>query len=160
VEKKILECSSAGDKRFSALHAIITVFNMTKTIEDHYQQSKLFNYNNKLQTFKDFRFIKKIQHLGYKPKGILIANTTFDVTFLTQWYYSLWYKYLTNNPQLAQYASSFDDFTDKFSKNSSDMRNISCNAIRMFVKQKKKMRDMIDPLWQEFFELGKVMKWR
>ena len=52
----ILECSSKGDKRFSALYAKVSVNNVLDTIENHYQKSKVFidnnsnyfQYNNKL----------------------------------------------------------------------------------------------------------------
>ena len=37
---KILECSSAGDKRFSAFYALVDVFGVTNSIERHYQSVK------------------------------------------------------------------------------------------------------------------------
>ena len=37
---KILECSSAGDKRFSSLYALVDVFGVTESIESHYQAVK------------------------------------------------------------------------------------------------------------------------
>lgn len=37
---KILECSSKGDKRFSAFYAKIKVFGIYDSIENHYQNCK------------------------------------------------------------------------------------------------------------------------
>ena len=36
----ILECSSKGDKRFSALYAKVKVFGVYDSIENHYQNCK------------------------------------------------------------------------------------------------------------------------
>jgi len=38
--KRVLECSSRGDKRFSALYAKVLAFGVRDTIENHYQKSK------------------------------------------------------------------------------------------------------------------------
>lgn len=37
---KILECSSRGDKRFSAFYAKVEVFSKLDSIENHYQSCK------------------------------------------------------------------------------------------------------------------------
>ena len=39
-DKKVLECSSRGDRRFSAMYAKVEVFGVMDTIENHYQRGK------------------------------------------------------------------------------------------------------------------------
>lgn len=42
MSKKILECSRAGDSRFSAMIAKVAVNGVDNIIENHYQKSKVF----------------------------------------------------------------------------------------------------------------------
>lgn len=129
---KILECSSRGDKRFSAFYANVTVFGRTTNIERHYQSCKRFNDEN----------IKKAK--GQTPDYIFVNGVRLDVKYLTPYYKLLWVKYLDENLELVIYAAQFDDYNDMFKG-----KSINCQAdvIGQYVKQG---RDSI--LQEEFVE--------
>lgn len=123
--KKILECSSKGDKRFSALVATVSVFGVSDTIENHYQCAK---------RTKDPSFVPRnwLDTKGKKPEYFEIGGHKYPITSGKSFYEILWVKYLDNNPELVEYAKKFDDFSDMFkSKNA-----VVCQAdvIRDYVK--------------------------
>ena len=136
---KVLECSSKGDKRFSAFYADVTVFGRTTNIERHYQGCKKFN---------DQTVIKA---KGKSPDYIEINGKQFDKKYLTPWYKLLWVKYLDNNPEIVEYASQFDDFHDIFK----GKNTINCQAdvVRQYIKQG---RESIIEECKEFIELLKL----
>lgn len=115
---KILECSSQGDKRFSAFYARVSFFGNINSIENIYQSVKRDVYGNPVGKGK------KVDHISIK-------GTKLPPKYLTPLYKMLWVKYLDNNPQLVEYAKTFDAFTDKFRG-----RCINCQAdvIRDYVK--------------------------
>lgn len=135
---KILECSSKGDKRYSAFYANVTVFGRNTNIERHYQSCKKFNDPT----------ITKAK--GLQPDFIEIKGKKLDKKYLTPWYKLLWVKYLDNNPDLVEYASQFDDFHDIFK----GKNTINCQAdvIRQYIKQG---RESIIEECKEFIELLK-----
>ena len=107
---KNLECSSRGDKRFSALYAIVTVNGHTASIEQHYQQAK--------------------RGLDGKPTGkgkgcayIVVYGRRLPSEYLTPWYKFLWFLYLKHNPELLEVINRYDTFTDMFRGHS-----INCQA--------------------------------
>lgn len=114
-----LECSSKGDKKFSAFYAYTTVFGIYDSIEHHYQNCKRFN-------------IQPIKIKGASPDYIEIYGIKLDKKYLTPYYKLLWVKYLDNNKDLVEYAEQFDDYNDIFKGHS-----INCQAdvIRQYVKQ-------------------------
>lgn len=116
-----LECSSAGDKRFSALYARIKAFD-NKTIESLYQNAK---------RSEDGHIPGKgkyVHHFIWKGK-------TFPASKLTSFYIYLWSVYFKENPDLLEYASKFDSFTDKFKGKA---RNSQADAIALLVKKYRK----------------------
>ena len=115
---KILECSSAGDKRFSSLYALVDVFGVTESIESHYQAVKRNKKGN---------YCRK----GEKVDHIIIKGKKLEPKYLTPYYILLWVKYLDKHPELVEYASQFDEFNDKFRG-----KSINCQAdvIRAYVK--------------------------
>lgn len=121
---KILECSSRGDKRFSAFYAKVEVFGKLDSIENHYQSCK---------RTVDNRPAKKGQKVGQIiftiPNG---PSIRLSPTYLTAYYKLLWCKYLDNNPELVKYASAYDDYNDIFKG-----KAINCQAdvIRQYIKQ-------------------------
>lgn len=119
---KILECSSKGDKRFSAFYAKIEVYNKLDSIENHYQLCKRFG--DKIP--KNWCETK-----GKTPTHICINNKKLDVKFLTQYYYLLWCKYLDNNPGLVKIAKEYDNFNDMFRG-----KSVNCQAdvIKKYIK--------------------------
>jgi uncharacterized phage-like protein YoqJ len=139
VGMKILECSSAGDKRFSAFGARVSAFGVIRSIEEHYQSSKTIDGASP-------RFTGYIK--GKPVNGCRINGVDLEPRFLTQWYKLLWVKYLDNNPELVAYAKTFDDFSDKFKG-----KAINCQAdvIRQYVKQGR------DSIMNECKELNDIL---
>lgn len=137
----ILECSSKGDKRFSAFYADVTWAGRTTNIERHYQSSKRFT--NKPKKVK-----------GKTPDAVHILSYdrtvewVLPVSFLTQWYKLLWLMYLDNHPELVNYARGYDDYSDMFRGGS-----INCQAdvIKQYVQEGRESiisetRELIDLL--------------
>ena len=118
----VLECSSIGDKRFSAFYAYVNFNGSFRSIEEHYQLSKRFNGEH-APTMRKAK--------GRKPSDFVVMGRVFDISDLTGWYYYLWYLYLSTNPSLVDYAKEFDDFKDRFKG-----RAFNCQAdcVRLFVK--------------------------
>lgn len=106
---KILECSSSGDKDFSALYAKTSVNGVLDTIENHYQNSKVFidRYGNFIhnQGFKKSK--------GKNPVAFYINECYLPVRFGAQFYSLLWYKYLKTNLSLEnEKLINYDDYND------------------------------------------------
>lgn len=107
---KNLECSSAGDRRFSAFYAYVEVNGFSAPIEYHYQSCK-----------------KNIYGLSV-PKGahvdhIIINGKKLPSAFLTPFYKLLWVKYLDAHPKLVKFAQGFNSFSDKFRG-----KSVNCQA--------------------------------
>lgn len=119
-----LECSSKGDKRFSALYAKINFLGVYDTIENHYQKCKRKSNNQK---------VKK----GEKPDYIIVNNHKLTTNFLTPLYKLLWFIYLEKNEELVQYASSFDTFSDMFK--GKNTINSQAEVIREYIQNKKSL---------------------
>lgn len=106
---KILECSSKGDKRFSAFYAKVKLFGKYDSIENHYQLSKRIG-DFVPTNWKDVK--------GKKPTHLHIDGHDYDLKYTEAWYDLLWVSYFKNNPDLVEYAKKFDDYNDIFkSKN-------------------------------------------
>ena len=135
---KVLECSSRGDKRFSAFYAKISFYGSYDSIENHYQSVKRNAAGRKVSK-------------GQPVDHIHINGRMLDAKYLTPLYTMMWIKYLDKHPELVEYAQSFDEFTDMFRG-----KCINCQAdvIRKYVKNGRRSL-MADPLVQE---LNKMMK--
>lgn len=116
---KVLECSSRGDKRFSAFYAKVSVFGRYDSIENHYQKAKRLKNGD-------------IAGKGKKPDKLIINNKEYDIKYLTPFYNMLWIKYLDQNQDLVTFAEEYEDFNDMFKG-----RSINCqaNSIRQYVKE-------------------------
>lgn len=90
-ERRVLECSSKGDIRFSALFAKIDLFGAYRTIEEHYQLSK------RIGKFVP-RHVKDVK--GKIPTHIHIMGIDYDAKWTLAWYEILWIIYLDNHPEL------------------------------------------------------------
>lgn len=113
---RILECSSKGDTRFSALYAKVEYMGVFDTIESIYQNSKRFL--NPQQ-----EYVKYDKPKGKKPDGVEVFDTLYDADMLTPFYKWLWVQYFRANPNLLEHAKSFDDFHDTFKG-----KSINCQA--------------------------------
>jgi hypothetical protein len=136
---KVLECSSKGDKRYSAFYAMVKVFGKTDSIENHYQLCKRFG-DIIPQTWKDAK--------GKQPTHIHINSKDYDVKYLSMFYKLLWVKYLDQHPELVDSAKQFDDFHDIFK--GKNTVNCQADVIRQYIKQG---RDSIMEKCREFNEM-------
>lgn len=135
---KILECSSKGDKRFSAFYARVEILGKKASIEQHYQYSKLFAVedlrgNVVLESYTDIKLIKQKQRFGELPVRFRVGNETYPVEYLSMFYKLLWLTYLDERPSLVRYASQFDDFSDIF--RGKNTINCQADVIRQYVKE-------------------------
>lgn len=93
-----LECSSYGDKRFSAFYARIKRFN-NRSIEEIYQASKIFPDGSRGLSIKEV-----------KGKKAINMN---EVAIL---YDRLWWIYLKENPELIEVLKKYNGYSDVFGK--------------------------------------------
>jgi hypothetical protein len=138
---RILECSSRGDKRFSAFYARVSFFGKTDSIENIYQSVK-----------RDIN--GAIAGKGKRVSYIVIQEHKLDVKYLTPLYKMLWVKYLDNNPELVKYASQYDDYNDMFGRN---CVNCQADVIRQYIKQGRQSI-MTEPLVQELNNI--IRSWK
>ncbi|MFE8701091.1 DUF6977 family protein [Cytobacillus sp. FJAT-54145] len=141
---QVLECSSKGDKRFSAFFAWVTIFGVNNSIENHYQLSKRFGTDPAPKHWKECK--------GKKPTHFVVNGEPFDMELFSLWYKYLWLVFLDKRPDLVAFASQFEDFTDMFRG-----KSVNCQAdvIKQYVKEGRAslLRD-IEPLLTAFQEQG------
>lgn len=124
VEKKVLECSSKGDKRFSALYAQVEYMNVVDTIEKHYQGAKRFKD-------EEGEYVALPNPKGKPVDGCLVFDELYEASTLTSFYSWLWLRYFKANPDLLTYAKGFDDYNDMFKGKAI---NSQADVIRNIVK--------------------------
>ena len=104
-EKKVLECSIRGDRRFSSLFAKVTINGKECSIEEWFQDAKRTADGKKAGKGKPFDYIVD-PFTGDKLPGKE-----------AQWMYrGLWITYFAKKPELVEYAEQFDEFTNCFNK--------------------------------------------
>lgn len=109
-EKSIraLECSSRGDKRFSGIYAKLNIHGKEMSIEEIYQTARRDAYGKKAGKEQACHHIVDPYSGCSLPAG------------QEKWLYrGLWIAYFKKHPELVEYASQFDTFTDYFSSDSS-----------------------------------------
>lgn len=140
---RILECSTEGDTRFSALVAKVNIGGELKTIEEHYQDSKRFNsINTKYTSAK-----------GLKPDYLEVLGVKLPLKELSNWYKMLWYYYFTQNEGLLKVIEKYDAFNDAKRGNS-----LNCQADVISMIKEYGVKDFYDLVVQPFearFELYK-----
>jgi hypothetical protein len=92
-----LECSSKGDKRFSAFYARVEYNGLTLSIEEHYQRAKVFEGG---VTGLDWR----------RAKG----RTPINGEFCRKLYSQLWRDYIRLNPHLLEILKEATGLSDVF----------------------------------------------
>lgn len=137
-----LECSSAGDIRFSALRASVTFNGKFDTIENHYQLAKRFGEMGE-QKYNHWRDAK-----GKKPTYMYIKDKLISLDYTLAFYDLLWVKYLDQNPELVKYANQYTYFSDKFMR-----RNGIVSQSRSIHKYVKFGRDYIINQHKDFLDL-------
>lgn len=119
-QPKVLECSSRGDRRFSALFAMVTIKGKEQSIEQWYQNAKRTADGKKAGKGKPFDHIVD-PFTGDK----LPAKDAADL------YKGLWITYFTKNPDLVEYAKGFDEFHDMF--RGKDTVNCQADVIAVYM---------------------------
>lgn len=117
---QVKECSSKGDKRYSALFAKVLLGGKLDSIENFYQKSKVF-YDipeDRYVTFSNFKQAKHAQYLKdqYQLVGFTFNDQRFRKEDLTSWYLYLWLIYFKQHKYLLDDLNRFDMFTDSFAK--------------------------------------------
>lgn len=140
----ILECHSRGNLNFSPFGANVRIGNVTKTIEDWYQGSKLKEDGTYCTDWKDGKGVKAVH---YNLNGVVFENTSEEVgiNVLT----ALWIIYLERNPLLVYELNLYDEFHDMFDKDSSPLSQASMlKRIRFsgLDKIREEVRDYYDRL--------------
>jgi hypothetical protein len=95
-EEPFLECSSKGDKRFSAFYARLKRKDK-KSIEELYQSGKLFEDGSTNLSWKEAK--------GRQP---------INMHFCRLHYKRLWDWYFEENPELKEVIKQYNGFTDIF----------------------------------------------
>jgi hypothetical protein len=103
--KTTLACHSQGDRRFSPFYALITFLGKRETIETIYQLAKRIG---------DYVPTSMMDGKGRKATHYCIGGVIFDTSYLEVFYQSLWVIYFKQNPDLYDYACTFDNFHDMF----------------------------------------------
>ena len=97
-EAPFLECSSAGDRRFSAFYARLAGRNF-QTIEEIYQASKVFRNGDTGLSIQEAK--------GFRPVNVK------EVTAL---YATLWDEYMAENPNLLPIIKAATGLSDRFGR--------------------------------------------
>lgn len=121
--KRVLQCHSHGDRRFSPFCCFVEAFGDKNSIENHYQRAKIFNEKIVPQDWRQAKHFKKSglkqthwQIGPYRlpcitnPDGNSFALDDFGIQF----YIALWHKYLLSNKSLIAIAAQFDEYEDPF----------------------------------------------
>ena len=117
---KILECSSRGDKRFSAFYAYVNIDGKLNSIENHYQLAKRFGDGKIPISWKECK--------GKKPINFVFRGKVLPLEKLSDYYDWLWKVYLDENPELVEFLKGFDEYSDCFGK-------IGCNNQAVSIKK-------------------------
>lgn len=121
---KILECSTKGDKRYSAFCAYITINNKTDSIENFYQNAKRTADGSVAGKGKEFSYF-------ICP----FCGERFPAEEVSNLYKGLFIVYYNKNPHLVEYARQFDGFNDIFRGKS---KNCQADVIRDIVADRDK----------------------
>lgn len=95
-EAPYLECSSRGDKRFSAFYARPKAFN-GRSIEEIYQATKVFEDGSTGLTWREAK--------GKKAKNMELCATLYS---------ELWDQYISENPELLAVLKAASGLSDIF----------------------------------------------
>lgn len=105
----VLECSSKGDKRFSAFYARVKSAG-NKSIEELYQGAKVFSDGT----------------TGLSPREAK-GKKAVNMDYCAKLYDELWFKYLDENPELVKELRKYKGFSDMFGR-----PNCQCQALSIY----------------------------
>lgn len=128
--RRWLQCHSRGAKEYSPFFCFVESFGQVRSIEDHYQTTKIFrmpegheiraiNWRQAKLLQKEFLHEGEWQRaelVGFElPNGIKLGAENRSVDDLViQYYIALWYRYLRQHPELIEAARGFDGYEDIF----------------------------------------------
>jgi len=127
-----LECSSKGDKRFSAFYARIKSLG-GKSIEDLYQASKVFKNGDTGLSWR-------------AAKGRRAVNADYCASY----YSALWDMYIEENPELIIVLKKASGLSDLFGQVGCCCQATELWRIRGKEDEKKEGREMNMMPWEEF----------
>lgn len=132
---KNLECSSRGDKRFSAMYARVQYEGVMDTIENHYQKVKRDAYGH-------------IPGKGKKVDHIIVYDAKLPPEYLTQFYKFLWFSYFKKNMELIEVIHEYDTFSDMFRGHSINCQadiitDVRYNGLKSLVPACKELKEAI-----------------
>ena len=153
--KRVLQCHSRGDFRFSPFFCYIDSFGLNESIENHYQQTKVFSKDGDFIKAKDWKEAKRMQKSNlylnrgfFLPNGIYLGEENSSAEDLViQYYIGLWYKFLSKNQYLIDIAKEFDDFEDPFEG------KFPFGQAKVFQKVSREGLDSLYPMFQELNNL-------
>lgn len=116
-QEPYLECSSRGDKRFSAFYARIKN-RKNKSIEEIYQAAKIFQDGSTGLTWR--------QAKGRKPINTEYVSSLYD---------QLWLEYLTENPELVIVIKKASGLSDMFGQHGHNCQATSLWKIKKQLEQ-------------------------
>ena len=117
-----LECSSKGDKRFSAFYAKVTLpNNLIDSIENIYQLSKRFPNQLNIKEAK-----------GKTPQFFTFLGVNYPVNLLTSFYEFLWLLYFIQHEYFVDYIKQYKNFTDMFRGKSVNCQADIVNRVRSY----------------------------
>lgn len=124
--RRILQCHSRGDKRYSPFFCYVKAFGRVDSIENHYQRAKRFegcppplNWQAvrdwKRRGLKQIAWLLGSYRLPVKPneRGTSFAIDDWGV----QYYIALWHRHLSEHPEKVEFARQFDEFENPFKRN-------------------------------------------
>ena len=117
-EAPFLECSSRGDKRFSAFYARIKKYG-NKTIEELYQAAKVFEDGSTGLTWRE-------------AKG----RKTVNAEETARLYRKLWQRYIKENPRLLRVLIDASGLSDIFGQ-----EGHMCQATELWRIRRKAIRE-------------------
>lgn len=136
-QPKVLECSSRGDRRFSALFAMVKIASKEQSIEEWYQNAKRTADGKRAGKGKPFDHIID-PFTGDKLPAGEASNL----------YKGLWITYLTNHPDLVEYAKGFDEFHDMF--RGKNTVNCQADVVAAFVRDSESfIRETKSSAWYQ-----------
>jgi hypothetical protein len=123
--KRILQCHSRGDKRYSPFFCFVKAFGTTDSIENHYQCAKRFEGCPTPGNWTAARYWKRqgCKQIAWQigdrelPVKSNEQGTSFAVDdWGIQYYIALWHRHLSQHPEKVEFARQFDEFEDPFKR--------------------------------------------
>jgi hypothetical protein len=123
--RRILQCHSRGDKRYSPFFCFVKAFGTVDSIENHYQCAKRFEGCPPARNWAAVRYCQRrgLEQVAWQigsyrlPVKSNERGTSFAIDdWGIQYYIALWHRHLSERPEKVEFARQFDDFEDPFER--------------------------------------------